>query len=109
MDKRYRKRDFPIRLIQRRFPSYPPRHACALGCTGLEDAILLALLPCWTPGTTPIHLTRAVWTPVSLGGLSPLSGCAALYACCTENSPAVVCAGARPKKKDTAPPGCVAT
>ena len=34
MDKRYRKRNFPIRLIKRRFPSYPPHHASALGCTG---------------------------------------------------------------------------
>jgi hypothetical protein len=48
----------------------------------------------------------AVWTTASAWRASPLFRCAALDACVSENSPAVVCAGARPKKKNTTPQDC---
>lgn len=47
-----------------------------------------------------------VWTTATVGGQSPLFRWAALDACSLENSPAVVCAGARPKQKNTAPQDC---
>ena len=47
-----------------------------------------------------------VWTTTTLGGQSHLFRWTALDACSLENSPAVVCAGARPKQKNTAPQDC---
>ena len=78
-------------IPQRTYPSQmsivSKSRARLLFANVLSGAILLALLPCWTPGTSPIHLTRRVWTTARLEGRCPLSGLSALDAGLTINSP----------------------
>ena len=78
---------------------YLKANAYAVGLHKLLGSHPLLALPCWTLGSTSIHLTLAVWTTTTLGGFQPLWYLSTLYACHLPNSPAVAVAGARPKKK----------
>jgi hypothetical protein len=49
---------------------YLKANADAVGLHQLLGSHPLLALPCWTLGSTSIHLTLPVWTPASLGRLS---------------------------------------
>lgn len=75
---------------------YLKAKADAVGLHHLLRGHPLLALPCWTLGSTSIHLTLPVWTTVTLGRLS-----ASLIGICAERLPPIKFTCRRPRWRST--------